>query len=1723
MAIDSSLNAKREIMKIVRRDIHQILCVGKSVSDGTQPNLKESFIAMYCSLADLKSKYMAIFEECLCLAVQENKTSLFPNEEDLKLRNDVNSFCYKIVEYHTALSSQSINNSSHALNASLNETTNSRLPKIPLPKFSGRIEEWPKFKQIFESMVHNNPSLAAIDKYHYLSTHITGDASSLIASFTISSENYHKAWEALTMRYQNKRLLANTYMDKILEFAPFKGPPTLSSLQSFVANIAESIAALKSLDIEDEADFVWLTISLRKLDPTTRRQFEIDCINSEWPTFQSLIKFIHGRSQVMQLSNPSSYSSPSAPTRPSSRSHPILALTSSSSKTTCDCTSSHPLFQCPRFRSKSPSSRRSFLKGKILCFNCLRSGHVVGECPSSSRCRKCQGKHHTLLHHDSRRHEPNQSTAQPSISSTGPDPTPQPPLVASVTGPTPILLGTAEILVSDHQNTFQPVRALVDPASHFSLLTSDCARRLGLAWVPTRKHASCAGDVSLPNVKGQLSISLRPRSSSELFHIELLVVKTITGPLPSTPLQPPHEGELSFGLLADPKFWETGPIELLLGGQLFLPTITGTPVNFGEYQALPTIFGLVVIGASKLQPSLYYPLRCHCVVESPLDNEAIVRFWETEDVATPLEASHMDPCEQHFLDTHYRTSSGRYVVALPFKQQPVGMESSKHLAMRQYKSLESRLLRNPTLNEKYSAFLQEYLDLEHMSLTSSSSSYVIPHHGVFKAQDPEAKIRVVFNASARSPDFSLNDFLLAGPKLQQDLTTVILNFRLHLIALTADLVKMYRQVLVRPEDRRFQHILWRPDPSQDIQVFELNTVTYGIVSSAFHALRVLVQLVRDEGKPYPLASMALLDERYVDDIVSGADSIEEARILMTQLKDLLAKGRFKIHKWTSNSREIVPESASSLPQEPISLSPKDSETKILGMLWDPLEDFFFYHVKPIDQGVTKRSILSVIAHLFDPMGFLAPVVFKAKTILQRMWQSGIDWDSSPPPNIAQDWQEFSSELPFLDEIRIPRYVWKDKHHHRQVIGFCDASERGFAAVIYLRVLSSSEDPKVSLLKAKTKLAPLKTLTVPRLELSGAHLLVKLMLSILPSFKSLDISDTFFFTDSTIVLSWLQISPNLLQTFVGNRVSFIVSNSDVSQWFHVSSAENPADLASRGASPSLLRLNSLWWAGPQWLHNPNWMPTRSAKLQNAFEYEVKEEMKSGYALVVEDSAPELIKLISRFSRYRTLLHVFSYVRRFILNCRPLHSEHSPSGQLTLGEIENSLQLLIHAVQLYEFAKEFSWSENRPLSKRLKVLAAYADNDGLIRVGGRLQNSELPDEVKFPIILPGRCHFMSLLIRHLHHVHFHLGFQALQAHIRRRYWVFRLRQVLKAELRKCLTCFKASARPQAPIMGYLPSCRVRPSRPFTECGVDFAGPFSIKLSARRNPTTTKAYLCIFLCMATRAVHLEVVSSLSTDSFLATLDRFVARRGCPQHIYSDCGTNFVGAENRLRELYSWFRAQPNRNFLHEHTVSQGIQWHFNPPLSPHFGGIWEAAVKSAKRHLHRVTQQRTFSFEELTTLFTRIEAILNSRPLCPMQNDTSQGDVLTPGHFLIGAPLISSPEKDHVDIPLNRLSRWQLITHSIQHFWRRWHAEYLHSLTRRPKWYQTTRPLKIGDLVLLPDSNSTPLQWRLSRIVGVHPGNDGVIRVVTLQDKLRTFKRSVTAIVSLSHLREPDAAPE
>ncbi|XP_044744246.1 uncharacterized protein LOC123306343 [Coccinella septempunctata] len=616
--------------------------------------------------------------------------------------------------------------------------------------------------------------------------------------------------------------------------------------------------------------------------------------------------------------------------------------------------------------------------------------------------------------------------------------------------------------------------------------------------------------------------------------------------------------------------------------------------------------------------------------------------------------------------------------------------------------------------------------------------------------------------------------------------------------------------------------------------------------------------------------------------------------------------------------------------------------------------------------------------------------------------------------------------------------------------------------------------------------------------------------------ALKIADINIYTwsDSKVVLAWLQKTPNKQNVFIVNRVNEVHRLLGQVQWNYVKSEENPADLLSRGALPSKLQKNTLWWNGPAWLKTSSSEIKRTEGIPKEIVMN-NEEFQEITVFTTKTNGP--LELLTKFSSWKKTKRVMAYCKRFIDNCRSRNATELPKKRappfITPTELQWAKTTLIKLVQNEHFQEELTRLNNNLTIKKtdhLKNLDPYIDEEGVLRVGGRLQNSSLSFNQRHPIILPTKCHLTDIIIRNAHYETLHGGTQLTLSQVRQEYWIPHGKNKIKHIIRSCVICTRYRSTPCVQKMGNLPRERVNPSHPFTNVGIDYAGPIQMRLSRGRGSKSFKGYISIFVCLATKAIHLEAVSDLSTEAFMAAFRRFTSRRGLCSAIFSDNGTNFIGAKRILDKEY---QEAINESSIEKALAEKSIKWHRIPPGSPHFGGLWEAGVKSTKFHLRRIVGDHKLTFEEMSTLLCQIEACLNSRPLIPITENPQELDVLTPGHFLIGKSLHSIPEPEINEKNITLQDRWRLIQKTKQDFWKKWTSEYLSRLQQRSKWTDKKENMKIGDIVLVKQDNVNPNYWPLGRVTQCHPGNDGFVRVATIRCKDgKEIRRPITKICIL-----------
>ena len=1172
--------------------------------------------------------------------------------------------------------------------------THFELPKLQTPTFYGTFDTWLNFHDSFKSMCHDNPSIPPIQKFLYLKACLKNEAAEVISSLETSNDNYFVAWELLKARFDNRKFIVESHVKALFDI------PVISkefSIRSLLDNLQKRIRALRALDQPvDHWDTLLIFIIKDKLNNYIRERWEESVGSTKVPLLKDMLDFLERRALLentqsvhrqhnTQKNNDFKSGSNSRHHTNSNQNLKSLQTcmtTTVNSKqvnflsTCCLCSEKHALWSCSEFLDFSPQERYEFIKKKNLCHNCFNQNHRTIDCRKGP-CRKCQKRHNVLLHFE--KQAPEKAVASSSQSATS--------LVSFQSHrPARVILGTAIVKILDCNGQYRVCRALLDSCSQCNSITEKFASALGLK----RKKV----EVKLKGVENLeaiiefcISTSIKSRINDVKFDLSFLVFKEIASRMPSLPLDR-NAFQIPEGLiLADPEFEKPADVDILLGAECFYELLGTQKVRMKNQSAVlqETELGWIVAGRYTDPRSFRSKPEVSCNL---MNFQELPLLWELgPERSSKFHSKEEQDSEIHYVENTTRSDNGRYVVKLPFNDKKNFLGNSFNTAYQRFCSLERKFKADPILKTEYLECIQNYLDEGHMCLppddsNSSSDGYYLPHHAVVKSSSLTTKTRVVFDGSAKtSSGISLNETLLVGPTIQDDLFSIVLRFRSFVYALTADIQQMYRQVRVAQEDSKFQKIIWRFNPNESIKTYSLNTVTFGTACAPFLAIRTLHKLAEDECESHPTASQVLKRDFYVDDLLTGAQTLQEALKLRNDLINLLQKGGFNLRKWASNHPSLRHEFSNDRSSAHLSLDPTET-VKTLGLYWDSVTDSFLYSVNlpnPMEK-ISKRSILSQTAKLFDPLGLLGPVIVVAKIIIQQLWKSNLTWDDPVPNDIRIRWEEYKNQLSMLNKVKVKRCIVIPEAIELQLHGFCDASEKAFGACLYLRSSNKQGQHITSLICSKSRVAPIKTTTLPRLELCAATLLSKLFNSVIKSLH-VEINKVYLWSDSTIVLNWINTPPDTLKTFVANRVAEIQATTHAEDWRHVPTQDNPADSISRGQSSQDFLHNKLWQNGPMWLKH-------DSKTWPILNFQARElpERRAVQPLISLKITHSEMYLLEKFSKLDRLINVIAYCFRFINNLKVREERVKLQGPLSKGERNAALRTVIKLVQAQAFPEE-----------------------------------------------------------------------------------------------------------------------------------------------------------------------------------------------------------------------------------------------------------------------------------------------------------------------------------------------------------------------------------------------------------------------------------------------------
>lgn len=1139
--------------------------------------------------------------------------------------------------------------------------------------------------------------------------------------------------------------------------------------------------------------------------------------------------------------------------------------------------------------------------------------------------------------------------------------------------------------------------------------------------------------------------------------------------------------------------------------------------------------------------------RCSCEECSKADkglDELLKQHYQLEEIGvSPVRLeSDEDRRAREILEKTTRRVGERFETGLLWKEDDVTFPESFDMALRRMRSLEARMNRNPGVRQILEKQLEDYLvkgyahriTEQELNETPKGKEWYLPLNYVTNPKKP-GKVRLVWDAAAKAHGVSFNDMLLKGPDMIISLPAVINGFREKRIAFGGDIKEMFHQALVRPEDRQAQRFLF-PGADGEVEIYVMDVVIFGSSCSPCSAQFVKNLNAQEHAEQYPEAADAIVRKHYVDDYFDSADTEEEAVRKASDVCRVHAKGGFEIRNWVSNSEEVLRQlGGPKCAAKPLEVDKNCPTERVLGVLWDPEGDNFVFSTE-IRQDLqayirenawpTKRIALRCIASMFDPKQFLAPLLIQGRIIMQDVWRSCIGWDDKLTEEHYERWKKWTSLFHLIDEIRVPRCylggLESEAYQTVQLHVFTDAGEKAYGCVAYFR-FENGGVVQCAFIEAKAKVAPLQYLSIPRMELEAAILGARMMKSICEN-HSFPVLKRFLWCDSDTVVSWVKSDQRRYRPFVAYRIGEIISTTNPEDWRWVNSKSNPADDLTKWGKETEIKSSNRWYKGPEFLYQgeENWPK------QNRPRVEVAEELRAS-VLFHYIALPEgLMERMQHISRWSVMVRTIATMFRFVSNCRrriqkkPIEALRKADGggissdevPLRQEEYHAAEVLLWKAVQADEFAdevrtmlknKELPLSEAIPLerSSSLFRLAPFLDEDGVVRMEGRTGAAEYAAfDARFPIVLSKDHVVTKRLLEHYHRQFGHSSRETVVNEIRQRFYIPTLRVQVDKVIRGCMWCKIQKAKPTVPRMAPLPGQRLAAKvDPFSYVGIDYFGPLDVSIGRRKE----KRWVALFTCMTVRAVHLEVAYSLTTESCKMAIRRFVKRRGSPTEIFSDNGTNFVGAN---RDLVREINAGCADTF-----TSSKTRWTFNPPSAPHMGGAWERMVRSVKEALKAFTDGRKLTDEILQTVLVEAEYLVNSRPLTYVSTNVKEDqEALTPNHFLRGCSTLEClPSRDPVDLADTLRSSYNRAQFLTDGFWDRWQKEYLPTLNKRTKWFVDRRQVAVGDLVFVAEGDKRS-SWERGIVKEVFTGKDGRIRSANVQTSRGVKTRPVAKLAVL-----------
>lgn len=1417
----------------------------------------------------------------------------------------------------------------------------------------------------------------------------------------------------------------------------------------------------------------------------------------------------------------------------------------------------HTIEECKAFQAMPVKRRVLMVQSKARCYRCFGS-HLSYRCQSGIICSNCSKPHNVLLHTD---HRVQELPLQPIVADTESDDCTNlkstPVLCSKVCGSpsqTKTCGKTLLVEVKCPQNSERTLLcyAILDEQSDTSFADPNL---LNFFHVDGPKQAFQISTLSGHKYeqRGRIAKGLEIKGVTEplwfqlppVFENELIPDTRSEVATPSTVRAHPHVCHLAHNFS---KLEKTAQVFLLIGrdgNNLMKTEVYGQTFPFAHHTSL----GWALVGSVCLQKS--HAPNQHLVLKTSVDHD----HFKTHPTSTRL-SSTTPLAQAKIISNHNKSvffsyrddelfgmsqedtkftnemssqihlnSSGSWELPLPFRTPTPDLPSNQCAVFRRTKKTLSKLCTDSEQLKQCLLAMGKSIKNQHVEKVptheikpTSGQAWWLP---IFPVVHPKkGKTRLVWDSSATYHGTSLNAQLLQGPNQNNSLRGVLLRFREGEIGFVADVESMFHSFHLNKEHRDFHRFYWFDDndPEKSLVQYRAGVHIFGNKCSPAVATLALRHCISKTPDASPLACDFVRNRFYVDDGLGTANDPWTAIKTLQETRDILNTFNIRLHKIISNEPQVM----AAFPSSEIAVERLDMESpaslpqRTLGVAWHTNKDKFEITTEVQNKPFTRRGILSVVNSIFDPIGLVSPISLGGRLIqrnallTETLDSSKSTWDEPLPDAFRKPWEEWTEGLSDLHLLGVPRgFVPRGFGLvlNRQMFIFTDASKEAIGYVIYLRSQGEGR-VHVAFLCGNSRVAPRSTSSIPRLELCAALEATIAAQEILEEI-SLPIHGLSFLTDSLVVLGYLNNQEKHFSRYVSRRSMAILSMTTPNQWHYVPSKLNPADLATRPQSPKTLQ-HSSWFTGPPFLLEfPSKKPWASPSPTPTLPELVPRSKAIALALKVVKIPifQSITERISQWTRQINVVHtILQLSSQWVCGARQRLGTNPATSTIACKK-ERAQTMLLECAQSVCFGDLLSIlkrDQKVPSSHPLAGLCPILGADGLIRVGGRLDRSKEPFEIKHPVLVPQDHPVHTAILLHYHKKTNHQGRHLTHGAIRSS--GFHLqggRQSLKKLLSSCVPCRRLRAPLLTQVMADLPQDRLEASPPFTNTGLDIFGPFLTHgggNTTRKTKSTKKAWALLLTCLVSRAVHIEILPSMDTTSFKNALRRFVSVRGPCKVIRSDQGSNILGSLGEDEKHIDM------TNIASE-MKTRGCTWILNPPHASHFGGAWERKIGAIRQVLDGcllLLGPRQLSLDELHTYLLEAAAIVNSTPLWEVSPDPNDPAPLCPSSLLTLKPDIDSPKLGifkNQDLLAYGKRRWRRVQFLADQFWVRWREQYLQTLQERKKWVQPRKSLRAGDLVLLRSKSERRLHWPFGLVEEAHLSADGHVRSVTIKQSIKT----------------------